>query len=71
MKRFVIKGTGEYKTYVEVLQKDRKGYTLRLLAEKRWGVEEQVHEMSVKLFESCVRTGYFIELPSGENAKYA
>ncbi len=71
MKRFVVKGTGEYKTYVDVLQKDRRGYTLRLRAEKRWGVEEQVHEMGAALFESCVRTGYFIELPADENAKYA
>ncbi|MFO7849698.1 MAG: hypothetical protein R6V67_07035 [Spirochaetia bacterium] len=71
MKQYVVKGSGDHKTYVEVLQKDRAGYTLRMRAEKRWGVEEQVHKMSSPLFESCVRTGYFIELPADENEKYA
>jgi hypothetical protein len=71
MKRFVVKGSGEYRTYVDVLQKDSRGYTLRLRAEKRWGVEEQTHRMTAKLFESCVRTGYFIEVPAGEKVRYA
>ncbi|MFP4180819.1 MAG: hypothetical protein ACLFSA_12265, partial [Spirochaetaceae bacterium] len=68
MKQYVVKGSGEYKTYVEVLQKDRGGYTLRMRAEKRWGLEEKVHKMSSTLFESCLRTGYFIELPADERA---
>jgi len=67
----MVKGAGEYKTYVDVLQKDSRGYTLRMRAEKRWGIEEQVHQMSAKLFESCLRTGYFIELSATENEKYA
>lgn len=71
MKRYVVKGSGENRTYVEVMQKDRGGYTLRTMTEKRWGIEEHVHRMSGKLFESCVRTGYFIELPADEDARYA
>ena len=71
MKQYVVKGGGEYKTYVEVLHKDRSGYKLRVREEKRWGVEEQVYRMSTNLFESCLRTGYFVELAADSDAQYA
>lgn len=71
MKRYVVKGEGEYKTYVEVIHKDSRGYKLRVQEEKRWGVEEREYTMSSNLFESCVRTGYFIELPADSQAQYA
>jgi hypothetical protein len=64
MKQYVIKGEGGCRTFVDVLQKDSKGYKLKIRIEKRWGIEEQIHHMSSRLFESCLRTGYFIEVPA-------
>ena len=71
MKRYVVKGEGEHRTIVDVLQKDSRGYTLRLRSEKRWGVEEEIHRMSTRLFESCLRTGYLTEIPADVREKYA
>jgi len=71
MKRYMVKGDGEEKTLVEVLQKDSRGYTVRLKRERRWGIREEVHRMSEQLFNTCVRTGYFIEMKTEAQVKTA
>lgn len=71
MKHYVIKGDTEEKTLVEVMQKDSRGYTVRLKKERHWGVREEVHRMSEQLFETCVRTGYFIEMKAEVQIKTA
>ncbi len=71
MKHYMVKGNGEYKTYVEVLEKSSSGYTIRMKHERRWGFKEEIHRMSVNLFDTCLRTGYFIEVETGEIARYA
>ena len=71
MKHYVVKGDGEYRTYVEVLEKSSSGYTLLMKQERRWGFKETTHQMSTSLFETCLRTGYFIAAESGEIARYA
>lgn len=71
MKRYMIKGETEQKTLVEVMQKDSRGYTVRLLKERHWGIREEIHRMSEKLFDICVRTGYFIEMKADVQIKTA
>jgi len=62
MKQYVVKGNGEFRTIVEVLQKDRRGYTVKMKKERSWGYKEEVCTMSEKLFDSCIRTGYLSAL---------
>ncbi len=71
MKQYLVKGSGEQKCYVEVLNKHRSGYTVVMKKERRWGYKEEVYEMSETLFETCLRTGYFVELPADSDALYA
>jgi len=71
MKRYMVKGTENNMRIVEVLQKDRGGYTVKVKQEKRWGFKEEVHQMSADLFETCLRTGYFIEIKSETQVRYA
>lgn len=71
MKRYMIKGDTEEKSRVEVVEKDSRGYTVRVLKERRWGVHEELHRMSIQLFETCLRTGYFIEMKDEMKIKTA
>ena len=71
MKQYMVKGDGEYRTYVEVLHKDSRGYTVRMKKERSWGFKEETHTMSVQLFETCVRTGYFTAIESDAREQYA
>ncbi len=71
MKQYIVKGNGEYKTYVDVLEKNSRGYKVRMKQERRWGYKEDIHQMSVSLFETCLRTGYFLEVEKREIARYA
>ena len=69
MKRYRVKGEG--KTLVEVLQKDSRGYTVRMKRERRWGFKEEILLVSDRLFETCLRTGYFTEMKVDEQMRTA
>jgi len=71
MKRYLVKGTDGNKTIVEVLQKDSRGFTVRMKKERSWGYKEETCTMSEKLFETCVRTGYFMALAVKEEVRTA
>ena len=71
MKHYIVKGNGEYKTYVDVLEKSSSGYKVRMKQERRWGFKEDIYQMNSSLFETCLRTGYFIEVETDEIARYA
>ncbi len=71
MKRYRVKGEGEGKTLVEVLQKDSRGYTVRIKRERRWGFKEEVLLVSDRLFETCLRTGYFMEMKADKQMRTA
>ena len=71
MKQYIVKGNGEYRTYVDVVEKNSRGYKVRMKQERHWGFKEDVHQMSASLFDTCVRTGYFQALETNEIARYA
>jgi hypothetical protein len=71
MKRYIVKGSGDRKCFVEVLNKHRGGYTLMMKQERRWGYKEEIYEMSETLFQTCLRTGYFKEVTADSDALYA
>lgn len=71
MKQYMIKGNDSCKTIVEILQKDRHGYTIKMKKERSWGYKEEVHQMSEQLFNTCIRTGYLIELKENMEARSA
>jgi hypothetical protein len=71
MQQYIVMGNGEYRTYVDVLEKNSRGYKVRMKQERRWGFKENVHEISRSLFETCLRTGYFKAVETNEVARYA
>ncbi|WP_020612557.1 OTU domain-containing protein [Sediminispirochaeta bajacaliforniensis] len=70
MQRYRIKGTGNKKTFVEVLHQSSEGYRIRMIREDEWGSSETTDMLSRELFETCIRTGYFLS-DAGEEEKAA
>lgn len=60
MQRYRVKGSSELKTHVEVLEISAAGYKVRMVREGKWESSESVELISRDLFETCLRTGYFI-----------
>lgn len=71
MQQYRVKGSDSFKTIVEVLQKDRHGYTIKIKKERSWGCKEEVHQMSEQLFDTCVRTGYLVAVSAKAEARSA
>ncbi len=60
MQRYRVKGGSSLKTLVEVLQISSEGYQVRMIREGKWEQSESIELISRDLFETCLRTEYFI-----------
>lgn len=63
MQRYKVKGNDTMRTFVEVLEQSSRGYRVRVIRETRYETKESIELMSRELFETCLRTSYFIPEP--------
>lgn len=62
MKHFFISGSTNEASYISILNETEDGYMIRIYRDMD-GYEEKIDEFMPKnLFESCLRTGYIVEM---------
>ena len=61
-RQFRVKGISGIETRIELLEATAGGYEARITSTGDYGVRESVEFVSDDLLESCLRTGYVVEL---------
>ena len=71
-RQFRVKGISGIETHIELLAETAGGFEARITSTGEYGVRESCEYISDDLLESCLRTGYLIELaaeiPAAEEA---
>jgi hypothetical protein len=67
-RQFRVKGISGIETHIELLVETTGGYEARITSSGEYGVRESCEYISDDLLESCLRTGYLIELTAVEEA---
>ena len=62
-KQYRVKGIPGVETCIELLSEVAGGYESRITSVNAHGVHESCEFISNELLESCLRTGYLLELP--------
>lgn len=61
-RQFRVKGVTGIETYIEILAESDGGYEVRISSVTEHGTRESCEFISDDLLESCIRTGYLIEV---------
>lgn len=71
MKRYIVKGTGEEKTFVEIIGENSAEYVVMVRKVSEYETKENRETMGKELFAACVRTGYLTEVTGTGRPKEA
>jgi hypothetical protein len=64
MKTFSIKSSPAQPAFVDILRESNNGFLVRIRRINEDFVKETEEFISKQLFDACVRTGYFTEVPN-------
>ncbi|MBP3709092.1 MAG: hypothetical protein J6I73_01590 [Treponema sp.] len=62
MKHYTLKSIGNSSDYMTVVREMEDGYVVRIVRDKDGYEEIKTDYISKELFESCIRTGYLVEI---------
>jgi hypothetical protein len=60
MQRYRVKGNDKIRTIVEVIEQSAEGYRVKMIRETSFDRSQSIEILSKDLFETCLRTSYFI-----------
>ncbi|MBQ9494520.1 MAG: hypothetical protein IJR50_02640 [Treponema sp.] len=62
MKHYTLKSIGNSSDYMTIVREMEDGYVVRIVRDKDGYEETKTDYISKELFESCIRTGYLVEI---------
>ena len=61
-RQFLVNGIAGIETRIEILNEVQGGYDARVISTNTTGIRESFEFITDELIESCVRTGYLVEV---------
>ena len=66
MEYYALKGYGETKDYMQIVNKLDDGYVVKIVRDMDGYDDITTDFMSQELFDTCIRTGYIVKIESVE-----
>ncbi len=63
MKQYKIKGIDGHETYLKIIEECGDGYKVNIISIRDERIKEKQEFIGRHLFDVCLRTGYFKEVP--------
>ena len=68
-RQFRVKGISGVETYIELLEATPGGYEVQITSISESGIRESNEQISDELLDSCLRTGYLVEVKEPVNVQ--